>query len=167
MRPNVELGKKVAITTDQYNLIVDYQVMEGQADSEIVPGLAEKMSSIYSIKSWSFDKGFWKKENKEILSGCVDNLILPKKGKCNKEEYGQEHQPKFIKLRNKHSAVESNINELEHRGLDRCPDKGYMHFKRYVGLAISAYNLRKIGTELIQLAVGEEQGGKATQSLAA
>lgn len=167
MRPNVELGKKVAITTDQYNLIVDYQVMEGQADSEIVPGLAEKMSSISNIKSWSFDKGFWKKENKEILSGCVDNLILPKKGKCNKEEYGQEHQPKFIKLRNKHSAVESNINELEHRGLDKCPDKGYMHFKRYVGLAVSAYNLKKIGVELIRLVVEEEQRERAASSRAA
>ncbi len=167
MRPNVELGKKVAITTDQNNLIVDYQVMEAQADSEIVAELAEKMSSIYSIKSWSFDKGFWKKENKEILSGCVDNLILPKKGKCNKEEYEQEHLPKFIKLRNRHSAVESNINELEHRGLDRCPDKGYMHFNRYVGLAVSAYNLRKIGAGLIRLAAEEEQRGRIASSLVA
>ncbi len=25
-----------------------------------------------------------------------------------------------------------NINELEHRGLDRCPDRGFRHFERYI-----------------------------------
>jgi len=38
--PNVELGKKLAITTYQYNLIVDYRVMDHQSDSEIVKPLA-------------------------------------------------------------------------------------------------------------------------------
>ena len=149
MRPNVELGKKLAITTDQFNLIVDYEIMEQVSDSEILPGLAKRIFSDYRVKSWSFDKGFWNKENKELLSGTVETLVLPKKGKCNKVEYEQEHQPKFIRNRNKHSAVESNINELEHRGLNRCPDKGYMHFKRYIGLAVCAYNLKKMGEHLI------------------
>lgn len=150
MRPNVELGKKVTVTTDQYNLIVDYQIMENESDSEIVPNLAKRIFTKYNVASWSFDKGFWSKENKEILSENVDFLVLPKKGKCNKLEYEQEHHPQFIKMRNKHSAVESNINELENRGLDRCPDKGYQHFKRYVSLAVCAYNLRKIGDSLIE-----------------
>jgi len=56
LRPNVELGKKLAITTDQFNLIVDYQIMEHQADSEIVPELADRISSLYNVESWSFDK---------------------------------------------------------------------------------------------------------------
>lgn len=159
LRPNVELGKKLVVTTDQHNLIVDYYIMDHEADSEIVPDLAERMSSLYIVKSWSFDKGFWKKENKELLSVFVENLVLPKKGKCNKQEYEQEHLPKFKKLRHLHSAVESNINELENRGLDRCPDRGEGHFKRYIGLGISAYNLRKIGAELIQRYREEEQKG--------
>ncbi len=161
MRPNVELGKKAAITTDQYNLIVDYQIIESQSDSECVPQLAQRISLRYrGIASWSFDKGYWKKENKELLSQNTQRLVLPKKGKCNKQEYEQEHQPWFIKARNRHSAIESNINELEHRGLDRCPDKGYGHFKRYVGLAVSAYNLRRIGVELIRLFVADQHSGK-------
>jgi hypothetical protein len=150
MRPNVELGKKLVVTTDQYNLIVDYQIMEHESDSEIVPDLSKRIFAKYNIANWSFDKGFWSKENKEILSENVSFLILPKKGKCNKLEYEQEHHPRFIKMRNKHSAVESNINELEHRGLDRCPDKGYPHFKRYVSLSVCAYNLKKIGDYLIE-----------------
>ena len=65
MRPNVELGKKVAITTDNYHLIVDYQVMEHQADSEIVPKLAARLNERYRIKSWSFENGFWYKSTKK------------------------------------------------------------------------------------------------------
>ena len=151
MRPNVELGKKTTITTDQFNLIVDYQIMENQADSQIVPELLERILPKFYISSWSFDKGYWNKENKIKLSEHVENLILPKKGKCNKNEAEEEHRPIFKKLRHKHSAVESNINELEHRGLNRCPDKGYENFKRYVGLAVCAYNLRKIGEQLINV----------------
>jgi IS5 family transposase len=149
MRPNVELGKKVSITTDQFNLIVDHQIMENQADSEIVTELARRILPKYAVKSWSFDKGYWHKNNKEMLSQEVENLVLPKKGKLNKAEKEDEHRPLFKKFRHKHSAVESNINELENRGLNRCSDKGYGNFKRYIGLEVSAYNLRKIGQQLL------------------
>lgn len=153
MRPNVELGKKASITTDQFQLIVDYQIMEHQSDSEIVPELAARLTNQYAIASWSFDKGYWHKNNKMILSEVVETVVLPKKGKCNKEETSEQHKSIFRKLRNKHSAIESNINELEHRGLNRCPDRGYKHFKRYIALAVSAYNLRRIGSELIELEI--------------
>lgn len=76
---------------------------------------------------------------------------MRKMGKLTMSEKEEESQAKFKKLCNKHSAVESNINELEHRGLDRCPDKGYEHFKRYLGLGICAYNLHKIGAELLRI----------------
>lgn len=149
-RPNVELGKKVAITSDQYHLIIDYKVMNHQADSEIIEEIYNGLPVARRIESWSFDKGFWSKENKAFLSDKVDLLVLPKKGKRNKAETEEEHCPKFKKHRNLHSAVESNINELEHRGLDRCPDRGFENFKRYVGIAVCAYNLKKIGKYLIQ-----------------
>jgi len=147
--PNVELGKKAGITSDQFHLIVDYQVMENQSDSEIVPELVERMALSFAIESWSFDKGYWHKKNKKLLTETVKTVVLPKKGKCNKQEAEEEQSNLFRKLRHKHSAIESNINELEHRGLDRCPDRGYLHFKRYIGLAVCAYNLRRIGAELI------------------
>jgi hypothetical protein len=148
-RPSVELGKKLSITTDQFGLIIDSLTMEHESDSQIVQSTADRVLSKFSIKSWSFDKGYWHKENKELLSLFVEELIMPKKGKPNKQEKEEEHTSNFKKLRNKHSAVESNINELEHRGLDRCPDKGFHGFKRYIGIAIVAYNLRRIGKELI------------------
>ncbi len=65
-------------------------------------------------------------------------------------------------MKNAHSAIESNINELEHRGLDRCPDKGIGNFKRYISLGVTAYNLKKIGKELIsqKLAKAKEKEKK-------
>jgi hypothetical protein len=57
---------------------------------------------------------------------------MPKIGKRNKTEEAEEHSITFKRLKNKHRAIDSNINELEHRGLDRCPDRGYLHFKRHI-----------------------------------
>ncbi|MDP2888867.1 MAG: hypothetical protein Q8P34_07855 [Bacteroidota bacterium] len=65
------------------------------------------------------------KENKQILQLEVPQVVIPKLGKRNRNEEMEECGRLFKKLKNKHSAIESNINELEHRGLDRCPDRGY------------------------------------------
>ncbi len=150
-RPNVELGKKLCITTDQYNLIVDYQLMNHEQDRDIVIEIADRILRKYNILSWSLDKGFWRKENKELLQLEVPQVIMPKLGKRNKTELEEERTKAFKKLKNKHSTVESNINELENRGLDRCPDKGIIHFTRYIGLGVCAYNLKKIGRKIIEL----------------
>ena len=164
--PNVELGKKLAITTDQYNLIVDYRIMDHQSDSEIVKDLAGHLTALFPIKSWSFDKGFWHKDNQAILQTCVGKVVMPKKGKCNKIEQAEEDHRSFKLLRNRHSAVESNINELEYRGLDRCPDRGYGNFKRYIGLSVAAYNLRRIGQELIAIQWRQQAANKEYRTAA-
>ena len=167
-RPSVELGKKLSITTDQFGLIIDYQIMENESDSEIVLTTADRVLLKYGIFSWGFDKGYWHKDNKWILSTVVPNVIMPKKGKRNKQETEQEHAVKFKKLRNKHSAIESNINELEHSGLDRCPDKGYHGFKRYIGLGVIAHNLQRMGKELLkQKLAAEKKNRKKALKLAA
>ena len=149
-RPSVELGKKLSITTDQYNLIIDYQIMNDEQDRDIVIPLADRLLSQYKIQSWSFDKGYWGKDNKQILQIEVPQVIMPKLGKRTKEEEQEEHAKPFKKLKNKHSAIESNINELENRGLDRCPDRSLKNFTRYIGLGVCAYNLKKIGTEILR-----------------
>jgi len=153
---SVELGKKLCITTDQNNLIVDYRIMDHQADSQIVIDIPADLLSKYKISSWRFEKGFYHQDNKTLLSEEVDQVIMPKKGKPNKKEKEEECQPLFKKLRHKHSAIESNINELEHRGLNRCPDRGLDHFKRYIGTGVCAYNLYKIGTRLREMKLEEQ-----------
>jgi len=148
-RPSVELGKKLSITTDQYNLIVDYELMTNEQDRDLVIGLGQRLLDKYKVASWSFDKGYWLKTNKVFLQKeGVSKVIMPKLGKRNKEEEQEEKSRSFKLLKSKHSAVESNINELEQCGLDRCPDRGIHNFKKYVSLAVCAYNLKKIGREL-------------------
>lgn len=149
LRPNVELGKKVSVTTDQYHLIIDYQVVEHTADVNLIIPIADRILSKYPIASLSSDKGGYSKENKALLQMYIPQVIIPKKGKLNQMEQDQEHEKGYKKLRNKHSAIESNINELESNGLDRCPDRGLHGFKRYVGLAVIAYNLHRIGKVLL------------------
>jgi len=98
----------------------------------MVEKLVKRLLENYDIKSWSFDKGYWTKENKELLSKHVSQVIMPKLGKPNKQEEHEETSRHFKRLKNKHSAIEFNINELENSGLDRCPDRGLDHFNRYI-----------------------------------
>jgi IS5 family transposase len=155
----VELGHKVLIATDQHHFIVHHQVIEGKADAALTIPLADALLSKYkNINSLSLDKGFYSKENKELLSLEIPHLVMPKKGKPNAIEKEEESQKRFKKLRNLHSAVESNINQLEHNGLDRCPDKGLKNYKRYVSLGILSYNLHRLGK--ILLAVQPKQAHK-------
>ncbi|MBL4863244.1 MAG: hypothetical protein JKY09_09550 [Crocinitomicaceae bacterium] len=143
----VEIGHNVLIATDQFNFIIHHQVLEKQVDVQVAQDVATKLVEKFPelIKSLSFDKGFYSKQNKAFVEKMIPKTIMPKKGKRNKTETQQEHEPGFIKLRNAHSAVESNINQLEHNGLGRCPDKGIKNFKRYTALSVLAYNLHKLG----------------------
>ena len=49
----------------------------------------------------------------------------------------------FVAARKAHSTVESGINALEVRGLDKCLDQGIDGFKRYVALVVLSRNIQK------------------------
>ena len=149
----VELGLKLLVATDQYNYIRHYEVVEKQVDSDLSIPVTETILRKYPqnpIGSLSFDKGFASKENKEIISLFVGKLIMPLKGKLSKVVKQEESSKEFKMLRNAHSAVEANINQLENNGLNRCPDKGIDGLKRYVGFGVLSYNLHHLGKDLIQ-----------------
>lgn len=57
LRPNVEIGKKLAITTDQYHLIVDWQIADNQTDNQLTLPIAERLTSKYRVQSLSVDRG--------------------------------------------------------------------------------------------------------------
>ncbi len=161
LNKKVELGHLLLITTDQYQFIVDYKVMENQRDPSQVSDLSRRIKKNFpgkKIYSHSFDKGFWSKDNHATLQkAAVEQVVLPKKGRHNKEDKAREGTPIFKQLRNAHSAVESNINMLEHHGLNRCTDKGIKGYKRCVGLSVLAYNLHVLGNALKAKQVAEEQ----------
>ena len=151
--PPVELGHKVLLTTDQHELILDYKVMDQLSDGNEVIGLADRLLGRYGadgLASLSFDRGFTREGDRQLLELYIPEVIMPKRGKRNSQEQEREQQRRFIALRRKHCAIESDINALEHHGLDRCPDKGWHGFKRYAGFGVLAYNLHKIGRRLLE-----------------
>jgi hypothetical protein len=154
LNKKVELGHLLLITTDQYQFIVDYKVMENEKDPAQIPPLIARLKQKFKtrkIYSQSVDKGFYSKDNyEELVKSGVQEVIMPKKGKLNKVEKERESTKKFKQLRYAHSAIESNINMLEHHGLNRCADKGLHGYKRYVGLSVLAYNLHILGNCLIE-----------------
>lgn len=153
LNKKVELGHLILITTDQHHFIVDYKIMEEEKDASQIRDLNERLKTKFADKtifSHSFDKGFYSKANFEVLQQSgIEHVILPKKGRLNKEEKQRESDKKFKELRHAHSAVESNINMLEHHGLNRCMDKGLHGYKRCVGLSVLAYNLHQLGNALL------------------
>ncbi|MFQ5788004.1 MAG: transposase [Thermodesulfobacteriota bacterium] len=147
----IELGLPIAVSSDQYGFFLHNQVMEKEVDAEIAVPVAEEIIKKWpKLDSLSFDKGFYSKENYLALKEKVSTLVMPKRGKLNKEELHRETSKEFIRLRRRHSAIESDINALEHHGLNRCPDKGIDHFKRYVSLGILSLNLHRLGNILLE-----------------
>ena len=151
-RPNVELGHRLLITTDQHQLIQDYDVPVGGVDVDQSVPVADRLLGRYGagqIASLSFDKGFTRAEDRDLLSLYVPTVVMPKRGKKNAVETERESEKNFVVLRRRHSAVESDINSLEHHGLNRCLDVGLAGYRRYVGYGVLSYNLHVIGRELL------------------
>lgn len=151
-RPNVELGHRLLIATDQNKLIQDYDVPVGGADVDQSIPVTDRLLFRYgpgSLASLSFDKGFTRAEDRALLSFFVPMVVMPKRGRKTEAEVARESETKFIALRRQHSAVESDINSLEHHGLNRCLDVGITGYLRYVGYGVLAYNLHVIGRELL------------------
>ena len=151
---HIDIGHPVLIASDQHHFILYHQVLDqGQADVETALPMAKELCQRYGVaklRSLSLDRGFYSFQNKKELSKYVDKLILPKKGKKSQQEALDEAQAEFVALKNAHSAVESNINQLHANGLDHCPDRSLTGFRRYVAYGVLAYNLHRLGSLILR-----------------
>ena len=157
----VELGLKVSISTDHHGFIITHRTMEQEQDVDVaIPIITKVKKHFTNVYSASFDRGYYSPINQEELSTLVPKLILPKKGKVSKKEQDKiRGDQEYKNLRKKHSAVESNINSLEHHALDRCPDRGIEHFKKYVSMSVVAHNIHQIGS-LVQRRLQKQNNHK-------
>jgi IS5 family transposase len=164
LHPPVELGHRLLVATDQHQLIQDYTGPVGVDVDQSVP-VASRLVGRYGegqIASMSFDKGFTRREDRELLKLFIPQVIMPKRGRKNAEEAEAESAKKFVALRKAHSAVESAINALEHHGLNRCLDVGLDGSTRYIGYGVLSYNLHVIGRRLLaQRRAAEAAEGEA------
>jgi len=165
-RKSVEFGHNLLVASDQFQFIVYHKVIEGVADVNLTQETVDKLYKKYTglLYSVSFDMGFSSKEAKSEItaSGKVDVLVLPKRGRLSTAEQEEEDSKEFKRLKNRHSRIESDINRLEHNGLNTCPDKGLPNFKRYAALGVLSYNLHNLGKILInkELKIKEKQKSK-------
>ena len=142
----VELGVPVSIMEDHHGFILHQKIMWTGSDVDYaVPMVKETQAQFPELRNASFDRGFYSPENRDILDGLLDNNVMPKKGYLSKVNREREQGKRFKAMRGKHPGVESAINNLEHRGLDRVRSKGKSGFARSVALSVLALNVHRIG----------------------
>ena len=147
----VELGVPVCIMEDPYQFILHHEIMWTGSDVDFAVPMVEITEELFpDFCAVSFDRGFHSPANRARLDELLVDNVLPKKGRLSKADREREQGETFVAMRRQHPAVESAINNLEHRGLDRVRSKGRKGFARTVALAVVALNVHRLGCVLRQ-----------------
>ena len=142
----VELGVPVAVIEDQYQLILHHKILwEGEDVDVAVPMVNEAQALYPELRACSFDRGFHSPDNRVRLDALLDVNALPGKGYLSQANREREAEESFVAARRAHPAIESAINGLEHRGLDRVRSHGADGFARTVALSVLAANVHRLG----------------------
>ena len=142
----VELGVPVALIEDQHGFVLHHEVLwEGGDVDAAVPLVVAAQKRFPELRACSFDRNFHSPENRVRLDELLDLNALPKKGYLSKADRERETDEAFVSARRAHPAVESAINALEHRGLDRVRSCGASGFEATVALSVLAANLHRLG----------------------
>ena len=145
----VELGVPVALIEDQYQFILHHRILwEGEDVDVAVPMVQEAQARYPKLRACSFDRGFYNPDNRVQLDALLDVNALPGRGYRSQANREREEAESFVAARRAHPAIESAINGLEHRGLDRVRSHGADGFARTVALSVLAANLHRIGSIL-------------------
>ena len=142
----VELGVPVAIIEDQYGFILHHKVLWEGEDVDVAVSMVQGAQALYpELRACSFDRGFHSRDNRVRLDALLDVNALPGRGYLSRADREREEEESFVAARRAHPAIESAINGLDHRGLDRVRSHGADGFARTVALSVLAANLHRIG----------------------
>ena len=142
----VELGVPVCVVEDQFQFILHHKILWEGSDTDIAVSIINETQALHrDLRVCSFDRGFHSPGNRAQLDAMLDLNALPRKGHLSVAEREREEAPAFAEARRQHPAVESAINNLEHRGLGRVRSHGAYGFAHTVALSILAANLHRIG----------------------
>ena len=159
-----ELGVPVCVLEDQHQFLLRYHVLHEGHDRDMIHGfLTEALRRYPTIKSCSLDKGYYTPANLEKLDELLALSVLPKRGRLSASDRVREHDPDFIAARKQHPAIESAINNLNHRGLALVRTHGKDGFDRSVGLAVVAANVHRLGQILKRQARSRRRWHEARQ----
>ena len=147
----VELGVPVALIEDQHQFILHHKILWEGEDVDVAAPMVSEAQALYpELRACSFDRGFHSPDNRIKLDALLDLNVLPTKGYLSRADREREAEEPFAAARRAHPAIESAINGLEHRGLDRVRSHGADGFARTVALSVLAANLHRIGLLLQQ-----------------
>ena len=147
----VELGVPVCVMEDQFQFILHHKILWSGSDVDLAAPMVQETQALHpDLRVCSFDRGFHSPANRVRLDELLDLNVLPRKGRLNRAERERESDEAFSAARRQHPAVESAINALEHRGLDRVRSRGADGFARTVALSVLAANLHRLGQLLRQ-----------------
>ena len=145
----VELGVPVCVVEDAFQFVLHHEILwQGSDVDAAVPVVENTQRRFADFRMCSFDRGFHSPENRRRLDGLLDKNVLPRKGRWSRADRRRESCEEFVEARRRHAAVESAINALEHRGLDRIRSRGAAGFERMVALSVLAANVHRLGVLL-------------------
>ena len=144
-----EFGHKVLFATGKSGFITQYQVLRGNPDDGVfLPQLLTIHKQQFGRAPHSFcaDRRFFSPDNESMAySKGVEHVSMVKPGYRSKARRQLEKEQWFKKLQKFRAGIEGIISALMRGcGLKRCLWKGWKAFKRYVGLAVVTFNLKKI-----------------------
>ncbi len=166
----IEFGHRVLVIEDGAGFVCHYAVLpHGAEDSDVV---VEQMRQVQDrlggrIRSASFDRGFHSPANQRALAELVAQPCLPVKGQVQAARQEGTATVAFRRARRRHPGIESAIGALQAgNGLERCRDRSFGGYCRYVGLGMLGRNLHVLGKLLIareapQCAAGQSRRGRS------
>jgi IS5 family transposase len=145
-------GHKLFLTTGESGLILDCAVERGNpADTSMFLPLMDRQKEIFGRppRQAAADGGFASKKNLDAAKelGIKDVAFAKRKGLSVLEMV--KSQWVYRKLRNFRAGIEAGISTLKRAfGLSRCTWTGWEGFCRYVGSAITSFDLLLIARRL-------------------
>ena len=156
VRTPVEFGHKVFLAESAIGLITQYEVLKGNPADEVhvIPSL-ENHHRVFrrGPNMYSTDRGFFNEQNVEAcVNDGVTTVSIPQRGGSRTpQREARERSRAFKDGQRFRAGIEGRISVLMRgRGMKRCLAQGAERFELFVGAAVLANNLMKIGELLVK-----------------
>jgi IS5 family transposase len=152
-RKETEYGHKVWLGEVAGGFVSQYQVLDGNpSDQDQWEPTLERHTEQFGHPPWqaSADRGVYSPDNEARAAELkVQRIILPQPGRKSEPRKRHERQRWFRRGRRYHAGVEGRISVLERKhGFQHCRNRGEKGFACWVGWAVIANNLTKLGQGL-------------------
>jgi IS5 family transposase len=149
LKSPTEFGRKLILEESEERVIVGFKLLNGNpADKTLLEDSIKRYQKVFHRPplAVSTDRGFYSKDNEEMLRGkYVRQFAIPKPGKLSAERKQLESSSRFKRLQKWRAGGEGTIGLLKRKyGLRRSLFRGTSGNKCWVAFSILTYNFRRI-----------------------